>query len=120
MTRRISGLILIAIGAVHLAAIALFYRRPFIDIVAEGGFDAVDPASSGPMFDREAAYWYLFAGLGFVLLGVLVTWVERHLGAPPAVLGWLLLGVGALGVFLVPVSGFWLFAVPAVLILRAR
>ena len=67
---------------------------------------------------RGVGFWYVTAGLGVGLLGLVVRDAERRAGRPPRALGWGLLGFTGWGVALMPKSGFWAFTVPAVLTLR--
>ena len=61
-----------------------------------------------------------WAGLTMLLISVLVAALERSAGGAPASVAVWLLVIGAWGVLLVPASGFWLFAVPAAIVLVRR
>lgn len=126
MARRIDGKlaavgpILIAISVIHLAVTPLFHGPAVAAIVSGGVLNAVESGATA-LDARAAAFWYVTAGLGLALLGYLAWWVERRIGTLPAALGWLLLGFTIVTVLLVPVSPFWIFLLPAAIVLwRAR
>jgi hypothetical protein len=112
MTRWV-GRYLLGVGAFHNVVGVLLFSRPLGAIAAAGGWNAV-----GPHVDRNMAFWFLIAGLTFMLLGALVDWMEAQRLALPRRLGWGLLGLAALGAFCMPVSGFWLFVPAALATLR--
>jgi hypothetical protein len=95
----------------------VFYREGTDGIVRAGVIDAV-PSGAAASPEPAAAFWYLTAGIGVVLLGVLCWWAERRIGGLPAVVGWLLTAFTVWGVVLMPMSGFWLFGIVAILAFR--
>lgn len=108
------------IAVIHLLSGAAFFGPSLRSIWAGGVINAVeaDPASE---LLRSVGFWYLASGLSTLGLGLVVTWLQRRLAEVPTMLGWLLLGITAFGVVLMPASGFWLFLVPATLtFLEAR
>jgi hypothetical protein len=117
--RPLAGPALIVICVIHLACAPLFYGTGWDAILADGVINAVETTPEDP--ERSSTFWYVVAGLALVPFGFLVWWVERRLGRLPAALGWLLIGFVAITVLMVPTGGFWLFLVPAgVVLLRAR
>lgn len=118
-TRRpLVGVVLAAIGVVHIAATPIFYGDALRSVLDSGVVASIeaDPA----LVDlRSAGFWYVAAGLGIVTLGVVVTWAERRLGTVPAVLGWIMLGLAVWGVIMMPVSPFWAFFLVAGLAFRS-
>jgi Family of unknown function (DUF6463) len=52
-----------------------------------------------------------------VNLGGLIHWARAGTGRLPAFLGWSLLALGAAGVILMPVSGFWVVLPQAVMMI---
>ena len=59
------------------------------------------------MATRTAAFWFATAGVGLVATGAVVTSLEHRVTPLPRSLPWVLLGVGAWGVVLMPASPFW-------------
>lgn len=115
--RPLVGWSLLAIAAVHVAATPAIYPESIRSTVHGGVLFAVDREPS--LSDvRGVGFWYVTAGLGVGLLGLVVRDAERRAGRPPRALGWGLLGLTGWGVALMPKSGFWAFTVPAVLTLR--
>lgn len=106
------GRLLVATGIVHVALGLGLWARPIADTVRDGVVNAVDPIP-----ERQAWFWYTLTGWGLIVLGQVAGASERREGAPPRALGWHLLGMGAVGVLLMPVSGFWIVLPQGVLAL---
>ena len=112
--RRWVGRYLIAVGLLHSGAGLVLYWHPLTAMIQAGGWNSVDPH-----FDRNTAFWFLIAGVLFMLVGGLVDWLEsRHL-SPPRFLGFGLAALAAVALFFMPLSGFWLF-LPAAVVLHRR
>lgn len=104
---------LIAVGLLHTAAGIVLYWQPLTAIIRAGGWNSVDPH-----FDRNTAFWFLVAGILFMLVGGLVDWLEGQHLRPPRFLGYGFAALAAVAVFLMPLSGFWLFFPAAVALSR--
>ena len=115
--RRMSGPLLVATGVLDILYVLVSYSRQFAAIFQEGLVDAVEVVPA--QLDRETAFWHLMFGATFVVLGGLVCWTQSRTGTLPAFLGWSLLALGLFGAILVPVSGFWLVLLLALLVLVA-
>ncbi|MBA3496144.1 MAG: hypothetical protein H0T86_03485 [Gemmatimonadales bacterium] len=109
------GRYLIGVGVLHNVVGFALYHAPLRAIAADGGWNAVDP-----YVDRNMAFWFLLTGVSWLFLGLLVDWIESRAIPLPQRLGWGLLALCAVGVFFMPVSGFWLFLLPAAAMLRRR
>ncbi len=112
------GLTLIGIGVLH-TAMAPVVHGPALRGIIEGGVVAAVESDPAQIAIRSAGFWYLTAGFAVMILGALLWWVQRRIGRLPAAVGWVLLGLTVWGVLLMPVSGFYLFLLPAVLAWRA-
>lgn len=115
--RRLSGPLLMATGGLDLLYVLVFHFRQLAAIAGDGFFDAVEPDVAFSTFDREMAFWHLTFGLMAVMLGALIHWTQARTGTLPTFLGWSLLAFGAAGVFLMPVSGFWVLLPQAVMMI---
>jgi hypothetical protein len=115
--RRMSGPLLVATGVLDILYVLVSYSRQFIAIFQEGLVDAVEVVPV--QLDRETAFWHLMFGATFVVLGGLVCWTQSRTGTLPVFLGWSLLALGLFGAIFVPVSGFWLVLLLALLVLLA-
>lgn len=116
--RSVVGLALVAIGVLHIALTPVFYGEALRSVVEAGVVASVeaDPA----LVDlRSAGFWYVNAGIGMLLLGLVVAWAERRTGTIPGFLGWVLLGLAAWGLLLMPASGYWAVLVVALLAIRS-
>jgi len=88
-------------------------RAPLVEIVRAGVVNGVEP---DPL--RSLFFWFVFFGWVAILLGTLMSWVERRGEQLPASLGY---GLGALalsGGLMIPASGFWLVLPVAWLVIR--
>jgi Family of unknown function (DUF6463) len=112
--RRWVGRYLIAVGLVHSAAGIVLYWQPLVAIIRAGAWNSIDPH-----FDRNTVFWFLVAGVLVVMIGGLVDWLESRRLVPPRFLGYGLAAFAVVGVFLMPISGFWLF-LPAAAALSRR
>jgi Family of unknown function (DUF6463) len=109
---RVSGYWLVAMSIIHGLGDILYYFEPWSDIVRSGVFNAVDPH-----FDRGAAFWMLMLSPFLLALSQLCFWAQEHNIQLPVFIGWNLLITSVFGVFLMPISGFWLLIPPALLML---
>lgn len=103
----IVGKLLLAIGVLHIAGVALVYNDAVTTVIDDGVFDAVPDASGS----ADTAFWYLFAGFVLFASAVIVHQLERTGGRPLAVVGWSFVALGGIGQVGKPVSPFWLFVI---------
>lgn len=108
MTRWI-GRSFIIIGILHSVVGFIAYREILIQILGEHLVNTIS-VSSEP--DREAAFWFLITGFALMIVGALVDWIERRNIGMPAFLLWSFISITAIGVLIMPISGFWLFLIP--------
>ncbi|BAZ70495.1 MAG: hypothetical protein KME28_12850 [Pelatocladus maniniholoensis HA4357-MV3] len=117
---RVIGYLLIVISIIHVVIGVWIFAGPLTDIIQNGIFNTVAPDPFAPYFDREDAFWqFMIAAPLLLTLGQLCCWAEAQRITLPAFLGWNLLAISLVGVFLEPISGFWLLILPAFLILIA-
>lgn len=104
---------LIALGAIQCALGIYWSWEVWVRVANDGFFDAIDP-----WMDRNAAFWFAYLGLPLIFSGVLCVRLLRDTGRPlPQSTGCWLLGLGAVGTFLMPASGLILLAIFGILIL---
>lgn len=125
---------LILIGVLHTFIGMWFGRGPLLDILQAGiantiflgdlGFaqDPNLPAFIGDLIymdqpHRLAIFWFLFTGFFAIVIGEALRWLERS-GVFPARFGWSLIGLGTLGVVMMPLSGFWTVIILGIFALR--
>jgi hypothetical protein len=110
------GRLLIGVGAAHLVVGVIVFHTPLAAMFRDG---FVNTVPLGADFDRQAAFWFLFASPVTFLLGHLT---NRALARQDAqfvrVVGRNLLGMGIVGATVMPMSGFWLLLALAPLFLR--
>ena len=111
---RAAGRLLVAIAAIHAAFGLWMGRRPLGAIARDGFVDAIDPH-----LERNFVFWFLLASPFLWMVGRFALWLAAERRRPPAWLGRDLLVLAAVGVLLMPVSGFWLILVPGALLLTA-
>jgi len=100
--------LLIATGVLHnLIGFGLGFQV-LAEMMQEGLFNSTEGA-----FDRQALFWFLFSGFAMMLWGTLIMQLESI----PKVFSWSLLALSVLGVFIIPISGFWLVILQAIYML---
>lgn len=108
---------IVGVALIHTALSLTVFREVFASILGRGVVDAVgsDPATG-------LAVWCVLFGGALLVCGLAVSALER--GAPgaaiPKSVGWGLLVLAALGVALMPASGFWLAFPPAIAVLSRK
>jgi hypothetical protein len=114
------GAMILAIAALHqLVGIAaglgwiapsagVAPRAPLVAIASDGVVDAVEPH-----FDRAAIVWFLLFGVALALVGLVVREAEFEGRSPSRTFAICVAAMCAIGVVLMPVSGFWLGLIPA-------
>jgi len=110
------GRLVIAVGIGHLVVGLAVFHAPLAAILRDG---VVDTIQLGVDFDRQAAFWFLFATPVTFLLGQLTNRAVAHRdGRSVRIAGWYLLGMAIVGVTMMPISGFWLLLALAPLFLK--
>lgn len=107
------GRFIVFIGIVHISVGFILIGDVGLELLREGLFNTV---YGQPM--REAFFWFSFGGLTMIIIGKLVHWYEQQVIPFPTFLGWSLLGLSLLVVFIMPASGGWLLLIPSVAILN--
>jgi Family of unknown function (DUF6463) len=114
--RKISGLLLLAIGLLHvliglLTPGLLGFSGIWKEIIDAGVIDVVKPDS----LRIWGYYWFLVPGFFLILYGLLCHWIEHQLDHPlPAFTGWGLLVTSCFCILLYVDNGFWLVLLVAV------
>lgn len=102
------GKSIVLIGVLHTLVGIFGYSVTIGELVDEKFFDAV-----GGHPDRELMFWFVAFGLLAIVHGIFVDAYERCATRFPRRLGWTLFIFAALVVIVIPVSGAWLFFIPA-------
>ncbi|HYC84735.1 MAG TPA: DUF6463 family protein [Chryseosolibacter sp.] len=107
-----TGNLLIATGILHNTIGFVMGWSVLVGIAKSGFVNSINNE-----MDRNAIFWFLFAGFLMMMLGKLMQdylKIESHL---PRTLGIGMLVLSVIGCVMMPVSGFWLVVPQAVLIL---
>jgi hypothetical protein len=112
------GKSLFVIGVGHSLMGFIAFRNTIALIVNE---NLVNTISLNDNSSKEAVFWFLITGFALMIIGGLVDLIEnKNIGMPPFLL-WCLVFITAIGIFMMPVSGFWLLLVPILgLLMRQR
>ena len=107
---------LMGVAALHTGFAAIVFGKVLRTMAERGLFNSV---GADPLVG--AVTWFVLCGFVLALLSLAVTALE-HSGQTVALrkLGFGLLLLCALGIVLMPASGFWLAIVPALAMLRKR
>jgi len=126
---RALGPLLIATGIGHfLVGIALFHE-PLAAMLHDGLLNTISGKIETrteawlpivhPHYDREAAFWFLILSPVLVLLARISRHAAAHRDGPLiTTIGRYLMGLGLVGVAVMPVSGFWVLLALGLLALR--
>jgi hypothetical protein len=102
---------LIALAIIHTVFAVVVFGNVLASIIQRGVFNTVgkDPTTG-------AVVWFVLFGVALFICGLAVSALERSNSSLPRSLGWSLMALIALGVVLMPASGFWLAIPPAIAI----
>jgi hypothetical protein len=106
------GPLLVGIGVVHLAFTPVF-QPAFADLLQARLLRGGEAVTLTRQALQEAGFWYVVTGVAALQLGGLAWWVERRGLRVPVAFGVSLALLSCCGLLLGPVTGFWLFLLPA-------
>jgi hypothetical protein len=107
---------LMAVSVIHCAFGVFVFRQHLLQIAQTGWLGGV-----GRDAMLSAATWFMLFSAPLMLAGLAIHTLERQGAGLPRALAWWLLGTAAIGVALMPASGFYLVLPPAIaILLRAR
>lgn len=101
------GKSVVTIGIFHSIFGVIAFKSVLGELVREGLLNTVDIQP-----DRNAAFWFLFAGFALLIIGGLMDWIERKYLPLPSLLRTAFLFITVVGCLIMPKSGFWLLIVP--------
>lgn len=110
-----SGNLLIATGILHNIIGFVMGWSVLTEIVRSGFVNSINDE-----MDRNAIFWFLFAGFSMIALGKLMQDCLDADWRLPRWLGPSLLVSSLIGCIMMPVSGFWLVIPQALLVIRAH
>jgi len=105
------GKSLVAIGIVHNIGGIIIYQSILGILVGERIYNTVTIFEG---YDRQAAFWFLFAGFMLMIVGGLVSWFENQDKVMPKFIEWSMAGVTITGIVVMPRAGFWLLILPTI------
>lgn len=103
------GKSLLIIGIGHSLLGSIVFRSAYASILKE---NLVNTITLNGNSSKEEAFWFLISGFALMIIGGLVGYIESKNIEIPVFLIWSLILVTAIGVFMMPVSGFWLLLLP--------
>ncbi|MDQ3755045.1 MAG: DUF6463 family protein [Acidobacteriota bacterium] len=111
--KRWIGRSIVLIGLLHTVFGLIGFRNTLAALIGEGIINTVNGQP-----DREMAFWFICCGFLMIVFGALIDWCEsKEIKLPPAI-GWGLLTISIIGVMFMPDSGFWLFIIPSIGLMR--
>jgi hypothetical protein len=114
---KIAGWYWIAIAIIHGGVGLIVYAPQWQEIAQAGWFNTIAPDPLAPIFDREDAFWFMMMTPFLVLLGRLCLWADCQRLTLPISVGGILIATMVIGLFLMPISGFWLVLFPSIMLL---
>ncbi len=107
------GYVLIALGIGHAITGIILFRPALVSLFRDGFVNAVLPHP-----DRRVAFWFLMFSVMLLFLGQVTLYAaatdETYL---LKVVGWYVLGIGAVGATAMPKSPFWIALIVAPILL---
>src|SRR5687767_2403311 len=107
-----TGNLLIATGVLHNVIGFVMGWSVLTDIAKSGFVNSINE-----QMDRNAIFWFIFAGFLMMMLGKLMQDYLKLEFRLPRSLGIAMLVLSIIGCIMMPVSGFWLVVPQAILIL---
>ncbi len=95
----------------HALVGAILFSEPLSAIASAGVINSIQPPmySAEPQFDRIAVFWFLLFSPVLFLFGQISNHAVSHRDARSLrLVGWYLIGIGAVGAAILPLSGNWL------------
>ena len=117
-----AGPLLTVTAVGHALVGAILFSEPLSAIVSAGVVNSIRPPvySAQAHFDRIAAFWFLLFSPVLFLFGQIINHaVSRRDVSSLRLIGWYLLGIGAVGAAILPISGNWLLLPLGVIVLKA-
>ena len=107
MRRPTTGTLVLLTGIGDMLFAPVLFRGELVEIGSAGVLRTV-------MFDeragpKAAALWFASKGALLTALGQFARAHQRDAGTLPATPGWVLIGLGAAGAIIAPISGFWAY-----------
>lgn len=116
------GKYIAGVGILHCVFGLVVFRGVFAGLIRDGVINTVnviDTVHRRP--DRGYAFWFVDIGLFWILLGAVLDHYERAGHGLPRFLGQALGALAIIGVVVMPISGWWLFFIPAAaLVFRSK
>lgn len=107
---------LVGVSVIHTLFAFVVFGNVMLAIAQRG---VINTVGTDPMV--AAVVWFVLFGFVLFICGLAISALERALdGVLPSSIGWSLLALSALGVALMPASGFWLAFPPAVAIIARK
>jgi len=108
------GKYIAGVGILHTIVGLVVFRATFEDLLRDG---VVNTVNWRP--ERAFPFWFVDIGLFWILLGAVIDHYEQE--GIPGFVAWALTGLALAGVMVMPLTGWWLFFIPATaLLFRAR
>ena len=107
MGRPSTGTLVLLVGLGDILFVPVLFTRQLSDIGSAGVFASVKFSERAG--EPAAAVWFAAKGVLLVMVGQLARRHERLTGTLPSAPGWLLAALGAAGVGVAPISGFWVY-----------
>jgi hypothetical protein len=114
---KIAGRSWIAIAILHAVIGVVGYYPQWQAIAQAGWFNVVAPNPLAPFFDREDAFWFMMLTPFLIILGQFCLWADRQKLILPISVSRVLLVSAIVGLFFIPISGFWLMLIPSAMML---
>lgn len=120
LRKRKAARLLMVIGALHILG-GIWVGRSTLARIFRDGFIGEADSFLGHLrarTEKELVFWFLFWGVSMLLLGQLISWMEKQGTRPSVFFGWALMASSLVAALLMPAAGFWLVLLPAFMLIR--
>lgn len=107
------GKYIVAVGVIHSSLGLVAFGSTFEQLIQAGFFNTINGEP-----ELEFPFWFVVTGIFWIVLGLLINYIENESIPLPPFLGWVLMSLTIIGVAMMPLSGWWLFFVPSIALIR--
>lgn len=120
LRKRKAARLLMVIGALHILGGIWVGRNTLARILRDGFIGEADSflGHLSSRTEKELVFWFLFWGVLIILLGQLISWIEKQGMRPSSFIGCELMASSLVAAILMPAAGFWLVLLPAFMLIR--
>lgn len=107
------GKYIAAVGFIHCLLGVFAFKSAFARVFQNGFFNTINGEP-----DLEFPFWFVITGVFWIILGLTIDSIENSELHIPIFVGWTLVTVTLISGAIMPLSGWWLFLIPSIALIR--